>query len=113
MLRVMFLESADILINATGFEEDIIEAAKQSHLLKSLIKRDMILPHDSGRGPLVAWPSAKLISRSGVPQPIVMLGNIISSTQLGNNNARLIAQQGEISANCFIEEYFSKGDLNA
>lgn len=107
------LESADILINATGFEEDIIEAAKQSHLLKSLIKRDMILPHDSGRGPLVAWPSAKLISRSGVPQPIVMLGNIISSTQLGNNNARLIAQQGEISANCFIEEYFSKGDLNA
>lgn len=108
-----YLESADILINATGFEEDIVEAAKQSHLLKSLIKRDMILPHDSGRGPLVSWPAAELISRQGKIQPIVMLGNIISSTQLGNNNARLIAQQGGISARQFIEKYVLKGDFNA
>lgn len=101
-----YIETADILINATGFEDDILKASEQSHLLKNLVKREMILPHDSGKGPLVAWPSAELMTREDIEQPIVMLGNIIHSTHLGNNNARLIASQGRIAARCFIEKYF-------
>lgn len=100
-----YIETADTLINATGFEMDLMEVSKQSHLIHNLINRQLIFPHESGQGPFVSWPDTRLMTRRGQKHPISLLGHVIHATQLGNNNARLIAQQGKISALSFIDQY--------
>lgn len=103
-MRIAISKLRDIFINATGFEMDLMEVSKQSHLIHNLINRQLILPHESGQGPFVSWPDTRLMTRR-TKIPHFSIRSCYPRYSVRNNNARLIAQQGKISALSFIDQY--------
>lgn len=99
-------ETADILINATGFNTVLKDAAKHVPLIKNLYNQKIILPHENGRFVLVDWPNLNVMNqRYGLMKNLFFFGILIGGTQHENNDAQLTIQQGSFSANAFMDNY--------
>lgn len=100
-------ETADILINATGFDTSLENVAKHSTLIKNLYHQEFILPHKQGRFVLVDWPQTQVINqRFGLMENVFFLGLLIGGTQHENNDAQLTIRQATYSANWFMENRY-------
>lgn len=85
----------DILVNATGFENNLEKAAQLSPLIDALYRQEIITQSPLG-GIQVTWPYAHPISpRYGEIKGIFVSGLAISTTQYGNNNAQMTAKHGK------------------
>ena len=93
----------DILINATGFEQNLEKAGQQMSLIHNLLNQEIIMQNPNG-GILVTWPRANPISpRYGEIKNLALSGNIIHQTQFGNNNAQMTARHGKNLVKYFLE----------
>lgn len=92
-------ESADYLINATGFETRLDVVAERSTLIKNLYEKEFILPQRKNRFVLVNWPQVQVLNqRYGVMENAFFFGTLIGGTQYENNDAQLIIKQAHYSA---------------
>lgn len=94
----------DILINSTGFENDLDRAKEQDELIKNLYDRNLILPDDD-RNILVTWPQTQPINRPfGTLDHVYLLGTWIFSTQLPNSSASSNMRQARKAVRFFAED---------
>lgn len=97
-------ETADILINATGFDTSLENVSKHSPLIKNLYHQEFILPHTQGRFILVDWPQTQVMNqRFGLMKNVFFFGILIGGTQHENNDAQLTIRQATYSAKWFME----------
>lgn len=103
-IRADQTKTADLLINATGFDTTIEHIAKDRPLIERLYHQKLILPHKQGRFVFVDWPQAQVINqRFGLMDNFFFTGILIGSTQHENNDAHLTMRQASYSANWFMD----------
>lgn len=91
---------ADVLINATGFDYNLLTAKEDKPLLKNLYERTLIMP-DPTHHILVTWPGAQVINRPfGLLDQVFVIGSWISSTQGPNTSVALTKRQAKRSVAC-------------
>ena len=96
---------ADILVNATGFMQNIEALTKHSELIKNLFHRRLIEPHVNGKFILVDWPQCRVMNqRFGRMDNLFFLGLLIGGTQHENNDAGQTIQQARFTANQFMDK---------
>lgn len=96
---------ADIVVNATGFMNNIEHLAKHSELIKNLFHRRLIVPHVNGKFILVDWPQCRVINQHyGRMENLFFLGLLIGGTQHENNDAGQTIQQARYVANMFMDK---------
>jgi uncharacterized NAD(P)/FAD-binding protein YdhS len=99
------VETADVLINASGFDSNLARVAEQSPLIKNLYNKKIILPHIDGRFILVSWPELHVINqRFGVMDNLFFTGLLIGGTQHENNDAPLTMRQAVATATAFMDQ---------
>jgi len=99
-------ETADILINASGFDANLARVAEQSPLIKNLYDRKIIIPHMNGKFVLVDWPKLHVINqRYGAMANLFFTGLLVGGTQHENNDAGLTIQQGTYIAKAFMNHF--------
>lgn len=85
----------DTLINATGFEQNLVKAGQQVPLIQDLLQQEIIIQNPLG-GIQITWPGAHPISpRYGEIRKMSLSGLVIHQTQFGNNNAQMTARHGK------------------
>lgn len=85
----------DTVINATGFEQNLVKAGQQVPLIKDLLEQEIIMQNPLG-GIQITWPGAHPISpRYGEIRQMSLSGLVIHQTQFGNNNAQMTARHGK------------------
>ena len=88
-------ETADVLVNATGFASKLDKAAEQDNLIKNLYEKELILPAKNGQFIQVDWPESRLMTKPyGLLDQVYWLGSYIRGAQHENNDAKLIIQHG-------------------
>lgn len=99
-------EVVDILINATGFNSNLSEVAKNLPLIKNLYNKNIILPHLNGNFVLINWPQAQIINQKyGLMDNLFFFGLLVGGTQHENNDAELTIQLASNSANYFMNSF--------
>lgn len=100
-----FKETTDVLINATGFDNNLSHAGDKQPLITSLYNKEIIMPAYDGEDVVVTWPQTQVVNnKQGVLENAFFLGNYISHTQYANNNAQLMVKQAVRTADDFIEK---------
>lgn len=98
-------ETADILVNATGFESRLSEAGRSLPLIKNLYRQNIILPHLDGRFVLVDWPQAQVLNQKfGLMDTLFFFGLLMGGTQHENNDAQLTHQLAARAAAWFMDQ---------
>lgn len=93
----------DILVNAAGFESQLLPATQQVVFIKNMVNRDIFTPALDG-GVLVTWPQGQVISqRYGTLDNLFLTGRWIMTTQYGNNNAQMSFAFGQQVAKQFLD----------
>ncbi len=93
----------DILVNAAGFESQLLPATQQDIFIKNMVDRDLFTPALDG-GVLITWPQGQIISqRYGTLDNLFLSGRWIMTTQYGNNNAQMSFAFGQQIAKQFLE----------
>ena len=96
---------ADIVVNATGFMNNIEMLSKHSELIKNLFNRRLIMPHVNGKFILVDWPQCRVMNQHyGRMDNLFFLGLLIGGTQHENNDAGQTIQQARIVARQFMDK---------
>lgn len=96
---------ADILINSTGFENDLSRAKAQDKLIGNLYDRNLIVP-DGDRNILVTWPQTQPVNRPfGMLDHVYLLGTWIFSTQLPNSSASSNIRQARKAVRFLAEDW--------
>jgi uncharacterized NAD(P)/FAD-binding protein YdhS len=96
---------ADIVVNATGFINNIETLTKHSELIENLFHRRLIMPHVNGKFILVDWPQCRVINQQyGRMDHLFFLGLLIGGTQHENNDAGQTIQQAQYTAKAFMDE---------
>ena len=96
---------SDVLINATGFDQNLVTAADHQPLVKQLFADGLIEANPLG-GILIEWPNAQVINQHyGVLDHCYLTGHWIFKTQFGNNNTKLTYRQAEACALHFLNTY--------
>lgn len=98
-------ETADILVNATGFESRLSEAGRSLPLIKNLYRQNIILPHLDGRFVLMDWPQAQVLNQKfGLMDTLFFFGLLMGGTQHENNDAQLTHQLAARAAAWFMDQ---------
>lgn len=93
----------DILVNAAGFESQLLPATEQDIFIKNMVDRDLFTPAIDG-GVLVTWPQAQVTSqRYATHDNLFLTGRWIMTTQYGNNNAQMSFAFGQEVARQFLD----------
>lgn len=93
----------DVLINATGYDQNLISASQQDPFIKNLYERRILTSGDQKRVQ-VSWPLTQPISiLYGVLDHVHLLGSWIQDTQYPLNSAGLNMKQGRRVANHFLD----------
>ena len=99
------VEEADIVVNATGFMNNIEQLTNHSPLIKNLFHRRLIMPHVNGKFILVDWPQCRVINQQyGRMENLFFLGLLIGGTQHENNDAGQTIQQARYTAKAFMDK---------
>ncbi|MEY8370015.1 FAD/NAD(P)-binding protein [Aerococcaceae bacterium 50-4] len=95
----------DILVNAAGFESQLLGAIEQDPFIKNMVNRDIFTPGLDG-GVLITWPQAQVTSqRYATHDNLFLTGRWIMTTQYGNNNAQMSFAFGKQIAEQFLDRY--------
>ena len=95
----------DIIINAQGFEKNLLDAIKNDKLLANLYKRKYIEDDISGKFIRVAYPSYRLINKKyGLMENFYLNGMWAGGTDVLNNDLRSIIKSGKLAANDFMDK---------
>ena len=95
----------DIIINAQGFEKNLLAAIKNDQLLANLYKRKYIEDDISGKFIRVAYPSYRLINKKyGLMENFYLNGMWAGGTDVLNNDLRSIIKSGQLAANDFMDK---------
>ncbi|GEK91253.1 FAD/NAD(P)-binding protein [Alkalibacterium kapii] len=98
-------ETADRLINATGFETRLLELGDRSPLIYNLVNKKIIIPDQNGRYVLIDWPQAQVLNQEyGTMNGLFFYGLLVGGTQHGNNDAPLTYQLASESASWFMDQ---------
>ena len=98
-------EYTDILINGTGFQNNLEKASQQDELIYNLFKKKLILPHRQNDFILVDWPQCRMMNqRFGVLDNAFFLGHYIKGSQHENNNAEMIIEQARFTSQWFMDQ---------
>lgn len=101
--------TADIIINTTGFETNLLRAIDQDPLLKNLYDQKIIQSYENGQGILVDWPYSRLMNTEyGLMQNAFLTGIWIGNLQYPNNDARPNLQQGRRVGKYFMDYLYKK-----
>ncbi len=101
--REGYQHTVDKLINATGFQMNLAQAAKIDPLIAALYHREIITQHSLG-GIQISWPGSHPLSlKYGEIHTMVLSGAWIFTTQFGNNNAQMTARHGKFMAENFLK----------
>lgn len=93
----------DLLINAQGFEKELVKAIKKYTLLNNLYDHKFIEADVDGKYIKVAYPSYNLINKKyGIMNNIYLSGMWAGSTDILNNDIRSIIQASQLMANNFM-----------
>lgn len=96
----------DILVNAAGFESDLLAATEQDAFIKNMVDRDLFTPDPDG-GVMITWPQAQVTSqRYASHDNLFLTGRWIMTTQYGNNNAQMSFAFGKQVAQQFLDRTF-------
>lgn len=94
----------DVIINAQGFEKDLLDAIKGDELLANLYKRKYIEDDINGKFIRVTYPSYRLINKKfGLMENIYLNGMWAGGTDVLNNDLRSIIKSGQLAANDFMD----------
>lgn len=97
--------STDILINATGFEKNLIKATKKDKLISNLYDHGFIEPDVGDNFVRVTYPSYNLINKKyGLMDDIYLGGMWTGSTDILNNDLRSIVRSSSQRANDFMDK---------
>ena len=97
--------TADVLINATGFENRLSVAKEQDAFIKILYEKGIIMADEVG-GIKVTWPYTQLISsRYGQLDHVYTLGTWILATQFANNAVSSNVRQACRIVHHFLDTY--------
>ncbi|MDY4646801.1 MAG: FAD/NAD(P)-binding protein [Aerococcus suis] len=97
--------TADVLINATGFENRLSVAKEQDAFIKTLYEKGIIMADEVG-GIKVTWPYTQLISsRYGQLDHVYTLGTWILATQFPNNAVSSNVRQACRIVHHFLDTY--------
>ena len=89
----------DIVINAQGFEKNLLSATKNDKLLANLYKRRFIEEDVDGKFIRVTYPSYNLINKKyGLMENIYLNGMWAGSTDILNNDLRSIIRSSQMAA---------------
>lgn len=84
-------ETFDYIINATGFNHDIFDNAKNNELIKNLLDRKIITPSTDNQGLLVKWPECHVVSPEyGHLPTLFFVGMFIKNTHYRTNDVRSV-----------------------
>lgn len=93
----------DVLVNATGFDSNLVHNISVNPLLKSLFDQNIILPDEQGEGILVNWPRCQVMNKKyGVMETLYVQGMWIAPSHYRNNDIRSILQVSEMVADEFM-----------
>lgn len=94
----------DVIINAQGFEKNLLDAIKGDELLANLYKRKYIEDDVNGKFIRVAYPSYKLVNKKfGLMENFYLNGMWAGGTDVLNNDLRSIIKSGKLAANDFMD----------
>lgn len=95
----------DVIINAQGFEKNLLAAIKGDELLANLYKRKYIEDDINGKFIRVAYPSYRLINKKfGLMENFYLNGMWAGGTDVLNNDLRSINKSGKLAANDFMDK---------
>lgn len=102
-------EEVDVLINATGFDQNIDHAVKTTPLIRNLYDGGIIRKDVGDKWVLVDWPQCRLMNkRYGIMDNAFMLGVWIGGTHHQNNDARPNMKQARYVANWYMDHIKNK-----
>lgn len=94
----------DVIINAQGFEKNLLAAIKGDELLANLYKRKYIEDDVNGKFIRVAYPSYKLVNKKfGLMENFYLNGMWAGGTDVLNNDLRSIIKSGQCAACNFMD----------
>lgn len=86
----------DVIINATGFNKNLVDNVEARPLLKSLFDQNLILSDSKDQGILVNWPQCQVMNKKyGIMDRLYVQGMWISNTHYRNNDIRSILTVSE------------------
>ena len=95
----------DVIINAQGFEKNLLAAIKVDKLLANLYKRKYIEDDVNGKFIRVAYPSYRLVNKKyGLMENFYLNGMWAGGTDVLNNDLRSIIKSGQFAANDFMDK---------
>lgn len=95
----------DVIINAQGFEKNLLAAIKGDELLANLYKRKYIEDDVNGKFIRVAYPSYKLVNKKfGLMENFYLNGMWAGGTDVLNNDLRSIIKSGQCAACDFMDK---------
>ena len=95
----------DVIINAQGFEKDLLNAIKGDELLANLYKRKYIEDDINGKFIRVTYPSYKLVNKKyGLMENFYLNGMWAGGTDILNNDLRSIIKSGQCAACDFMDK---------
>ena len=97
---------ADIVINSSGIETNLIKVSEKIPLYESLLSKEMIMADKDGDFIAVTWPRLNPLSKKyGCLRNISITGMMVSSTDIDNNDARCIQKSAKIIGEILVDDY--------
>lgn len=95
----------DVIINAQGFEKNLLSAVNSDILLANLYKRKYIEDDINGKFIRVAYTSYKLVNKNfGLMENFYLNGMWAGGTDVLNNDLRSIIKSGQLAACDFMDK---------
>lgn len=97
---------ADIVINSSGIETNLIKVSEKIPLYESLLSKEMIMADKDGDFIAVTWPRLNPLSKKyGCLRNISITGMMVSSTDIDNNDARCIQKSAKRIGKILVDDY--------
>ena len=101
-------EKVDTIVNATGFNFDLMDNLATHPLLKDLYEQGVIQPASQNEAILAKWPECQVMSqRYGVLDNLYIQGMWLTHTHYRNNDFRSILSVSQKVAERFMAKYRS------
>ena len=108
MVKGVDQEKVDTIVNATGFNFDLMDNLATHSLLKDLYEQGIIQPARQNEGILAKWPECQVMSqRYGVLDNLYIQGMWLMHTHYRNNDFRSILSVSQKVAGLFMAKYRS------
>lgn len=105
IVQAALTETVDVIINATGFETNLLRVAERNKLVHHLYHKQLITADRNQQHIRVEWPSCQIITATEETlENVFWLGFLIRGAHHENNDAKVISLQASETANLMMNK---------